>query len=189
MNELISRRGKLKGQLTRLASYLMDITSNGNGIDTDQVRIRAEKARETWDDFQQIQESIESEGSRENFDANRVEFEELYYENIAKCERLIRELSALLTNANTSLCANSTLHVQHHQNNIKLAVLQIPTFSGVYTEWAPFYDLYQALNNNATLSDVQTFFYLRSALAGDAENVIQSLQTTADNYKVTWDSR
>lgn len=48
MNELIIRRGQLKGQLTSLLTYLRDNTIT---IDIDQIRIRAKKARETCDDF------------------------------------------------------------------------------------------------------------------------------------------
>lgn len=72
---------------------------------------------------------------------------------------------------------------------MKLAALQIPTFSGVYTEWVTFYDIFLALvHSNKSLSNIQKFFYLRSVLLRDAKNVVKRLQTTADNYQGVWES-
>jgi hypothetical protein len=36
------------------------------------------------------------------------------------------------------------------------------------------------------MSEIQKFFYLREALEGDAEKSLQCLGTTAENYKIAW---
>lgn len=201
MNELISRRGQLKGQLTRLATYLRDNTNYVDQIDVDQIRLRAEKARETWDDFQEVQAQIEAIEITAETESYRVDFEDLFYKNLALCDRLVKEYSSVSSNVSAELhngeaggtpvisASQSGSGPQSVHSAIKLAALQIPTFSGIYTEWATFYDIFVALvHNNASLSDVQKFFYLRSALTGDAGHVIQCLQTTSDNYRVAWES-
>lgn len=58
---------------------------------------------------------------------------------------------------------------------IKLAALQIPTFSGEYAEWSSFCDIFNALvrSNNLLIYNIQKFFYLRSSLSGDAEKSVK----------------
>jgi ribosomal protein S17E len=200
LTALITRRGQLKSSLTRLATYIRD---NGNSdVDIDQLKIRAEKGREMWDDFQHVQSQIEElNGVDDNTERYRNEFEELYYINLAKCEKLLREAASRaastlsngvagnVTPTISDYAASRDNSVQSVQSTVKLAALQIPEFSGRYTEWASFYDIFTALiHKNESLDDVQKFFYLRSALTGDAENVIKCLQTTSNNYKIAWDS-
>jgi hypothetical protein len=93
LTALITRRGQLKSSLTRLATYIRD---NGNSdVDIDQLKIRAEKGREMWDDFQHVQSQIEElNGVDDNTERYRNEFEELYYINLAKCEKLLREAAS-----------------------------------------------------------------------------------------------
>lgn len=71
----------------------------------------------------------------------------------------------------------------------KLSPIEIPKCSGIYSEWRSFFDMFTALiHNNAVLSDVQKFFYLRFALSGDAENSVQRYQTTSENYHLALQS-
>jgi len=72
---------------------------------------------------------------------------------------------------------------------VKLAPIEIPKFSGIYSEWKPFFDMFTALvHSNDKIDDVQKFFYLRAALSDDAENVVKCFQTTAENYHIAWNS-
>lgn len=117
----------------------------------------------------------------------RGEFEELFYRNLAKCEKLIRSLysyaassaGSTVASSNASLNLNvagrdDTLHMI--QSAVKLTTFQILVFAGVYTDWQTFYDIFSALiYNNGSLSKVQQFFNLRSSLTGDAEKVIKYL--------------
>ncbi|CAI6364314.1 unnamed protein product [Macrosiphum euphorbiae] len=111
MAALISRRGQLKGQLTRLNTYVKDL----NGVELEQLTIRREKANIVWKDFEEVQTQIEEENgmSTEN-------------ETYSTQQRLI--------------------------------------------------------------DDVQKFFYLRASLSGEAENCVQCMQTTSENYHKTWKS-
>ncbi|XP_022162437.1 uncharacterized protein LOC111028196 [Myzus persicae] len=72
---------------------------------------------------------------------------------------------------------------------VKLAPLEIPNFTGIYSEWSAFHDIFCALvHQNSSLTDIQKFFYLRSSVSGDAQKTIHFLDTTSDNYKIAWDA-
>lgn len=193
---LIVRRGQLKGQLTRIANYIRD---NNEKPDIDQITVRLEKTTEAWHDFQQVQTQIEEEGeTADESEKYRKGFEELYYDNVAKCNKMVRAAAPGVTsnspsNRTSSFSTNDDInsHSNLHpvQSALKLAAIEIPKFTGVYTEWAAFYDIYMALiHENKSMGDIQKFFYLRSCLGGDAEKVIQCLQTTAENYQAAWKS-
>jgi len=53
---LVARRGQFKGQLTRLSTYIKENVEN---VDVEQVILRKEKAKEVWQDYEQIQTEIE----------------------------------------------------------------------------------------------------------------------------------
>lgn len=73
------------------------------------------------------------------------------------------------------------------QPMVKLPAIDIPTFSGKYDEWAPFYDIFVALiHTNKNLTVIHTFYYLRSFLSSEAKECIKCLETAAVNYEAAW---
>lgn len=75
------------------------------------------------------------------------------------------------------------------QFNVRLPVINLPDFSGKYTEWLPFYDAFQSLiNNNPSLDDCQKLHYLKSCLKGEAFRAVESLSISSDNYRSAWDT-
>lgn len=85
---------------------------------------------------------------------------------------------------------NKSMHgdnVKYHSSDVKLPRIAIPTFSGNYTEWQSFYDLFTSLiHNNNHLDDVQKLHYLKSSLSGDAETLLRGVAVTAENYLEAW---
>lgn len=70
---------------------------------------------------------------------------------------------------------------------VKLPRITIPTFSGSYTEWQSFHDLFIALiHKNKSLEDVQKLHYLKSNLSGEAEALLRQFAITGDNYQEAW---
>ena len=68
---------------------------------------------------------------------------------------------------------------------LRLPKLNLPTFSGSYTEWMSFFDLFNAaVNSNTQLSDSEKFNYLRACLKGDAAKLICSVSITDANYAI-----
>lgn len=131
----------------------------------------------------------------------RSEFKDLFYVNIAKCEKLPREItgrttSIILNSVSDNVSSNISNYVTSRENNVKsvqsavkLGALQTLKFSGTYTELASSSDiLITLIHKNKSLTDTQKLFYLRSSFTGDAELFIKCLRTTAINYQIVWDS-
>ncbi|KOC60081.1 hypothetical protein WH47_09452 [Habropoda laboriosa] len=71
---------------------------------------------------------------------------------------------------------------------IILPAIQLPTFSGNYSDWLKFRDSFISfVHENEVLSNVQRFHYLNSSLKGSVVRVIQSLGVSEANYKLAWE--
>ena len=69
------------------------------------------------------------------------------------------------------------------QAMVKLPKLQIEKFSGDPKEYSSFRDAFMiAIGDNKGLSKIEKFTYLRSYLSGEAENSINGLAATSENY-------
>ncbi|XP_016664857.1 uncharacterized protein LOC107885697 [Acyrthosiphon pisum] len=72
---------------------------------------------------------------------------------------------------------------------IQLAAISLPTFSGIYSEWPTYYDIFGVMvHKNDQISDIQRLFHLRASLSGEAAQVIQGIEITAANYSIAWES-
>lgn len=66
--------------------------------------------------------------------------------------------------------------------------MSLPEFDGNYDQWLNYRDTFKALiHDNATVTDIQKFYYLRSSLKDTAAEVICSLTASAENYKIAWE--
>ncbi|XP_055678197.1 uncharacterized protein LOC129786957 [Lutzomyia longipalpis] len=69
----------------------------------------------------------------------------------------------------------------------KLEPLKVPTFSGVYSEWKSFQDLFTSIvHNNTHLTGAQKMHYLKLALQGEASLTIAHFGISDENYSVAW---
>ncbi|XP_045455981.1 uncharacterized protein LOC123665764 [Melitaea cinxia] len=74
----------------------------------------------------------------------------------------------------------------HHEKSTPQ--IDLPTFTGKYTQWPTFYDLYvESIHNNNLITKTQKMQHLKSKLRGDAERIIQHLTISADNYDTAWE--
>lgn len=73
------------------------------------------------------------------------------------------------------------------KSEIRLPRLSLPSFSGDYSEWTTFFDLFKCtVDQNMTLTNAQRLQYLKSVLKGEALNLIQHFSITNDNYVDAW---
>ncbi|GFV26305.1 uncharacterized protein TNCV_4029481 [Trichonephila clavipes] len=73
--------------------------------------------------------------------------------------------------------------------NINLPKLHINKYSGNYSEWLDFYNLFESsIHNNNRLSKVDKFNYLKSYLCGNALACINGFPISDDNYDRALDS-
>ena len=65
--------------------------------------------------------------------------------------------------------------------------INLPTFDGRYSEWAPFHDLFVSLViKDTSLSNVDRFHYLRGCLKDEAADLIRNIKTTESNFERAW---
>lgn len=178
LKTLISKRGHIKSSLTRYSNYLDE-----NQDKISQLQLRVPKIEETWSEFGDIQTQIELiKATAEQFQ-EREKFETTYFNLLDNYQKaIVPKTMAAFNNANQS-SSTSTVSDSH----IKLPTINLPTFSGSYDQWIPFYDTFCSLiQNNNSLTNIQKFHYLRSSLKGDATQTIDSLGISSDNYEVAW---
>lgn len=170
------RRSQLKAQLTKFQTYINNVDVENNIM---QIRIRLEKIKELWTEFDIVQNKIEAlDTSNEQLD-HRDTFVDSYFDIVAKAETMVQS-SNLVNDINRLSIPES--HAQIGGPVIRMKPLELPTFSGKFEEWSTFKDLFSSMvHANPTIVDVQKFVYLRMYLCGDALALIQNLATTGDN--------
>jgi hypothetical protein len=191
LKHLIMQRGQLKSWF---AKFMQEVRGKE---DVNQVKIRKAKIEDIWSEFEKVQSSIEVEGNMSEQESYRIEFEETYFQTIAEAENCIQssekeeaknERNEFTGYTRDTIRDNEQISsLPKNKAPVKLAALNIPTFSGNYEEWSAFYDIFTALiDKNPVLLSIEKFFYLRNALSGEALNCVSCLETTAKNYEIAW---
>ncbi|XP_058828273.1 uncharacterized protein LOC131688138 [Topomyia yanbarensis] len=72
---------------------------------------------------------------------------------------------------------------------VKLPELKLPTFGGHLRDWITFRDTFKNLiSDNAQLTEIDKFTYLRTSLSGEALQEIGSIELSVANYSIAWKS-
>ncbi|CAI6376958.1 unnamed protein product [Macrosiphum euphorbiae] len=151
-----------------------------------QIKIRLEKIKELWTEFDVVQNNIEAlDTSNEQLDY-RDTFVNLYFDIVAKAETMVQGSNVVIGINRLSIPGNLA---QGGDRAIKMKPLELPSFSGKFEEWSTFKDLFLTMVHlNPTIAGIQKFVYLRMYLCGDALVMIQNLATTGDNYSIAWNT-
>jgi len=180
---LKKQRSIIKASCTRTNIYVNSITLVTPSVAA-QLEKRKLKLDQYWLDYNAIQSQLEVLNENETND--RVAFEEAYYTLSAKIRELLFATGPLVRTviaaspSNVSDTRDSIVHV-------RLPKLNLPTFSGKYDEWFPFFDAFNSIiHSNMLLSNVQKLQYLRASLSSEASDVINSLEISDLNYEVAW---
>ncbi|CAK1603670.1 unnamed protein product [Parnassius mnemosyne] len=156
------------------------------------VTSRLDSLEVYWKDFKCLHQKIIQETSKEErkscyyFDYEVYDhFEELYYTYKGELRNALQKLQPDTDTENKAQQLEQRLCQK--PSDTKLPRITIPIFSGDYTEWQSFHDLFLALiHKNDTLEDVQKLHYLKSNLKGDAEVLLRQFAITGENYAEAW---
>lgn len=188
-----ARRGQIKSKLTRFKTYLDTTFQVSNNILELAKRLEKVEAQ-CWSEFDNIQSEIESLDSDEANGQERDSFENLYFELVSVAQEYIDKstIKPISTPSNIPISTSSAITPQNINisapQQINLPLLNLPHFKGSYSEYTQFHETFDSLiNKNVSLDDVQKFHYLISCLEGEALNLVQSLEVSAQNYKVALD--
>lgn len=176
------RRAVVKSSCTRINTYVDAIRAVTPSIIA-QLEERKLKLDDCWVEYREIQSQLEQHDENETSD--RTGFEDAFYVLSARIREIIRPVS--LPRSASSTPASQISNQSDSQTNIRLPKLNLPTFSGKYDEWFPFFDSFNSIIHlNTSISNVQKLQYLKSSLTGDASNVISALEISELNYEVAW---
>ncbi|KOC61205.1 hypothetical protein WH47_07104 [Habropoda laboriosa] len=113
-------------------------------------------------------------------------FETAIFGTLANVEKFIN--SSRDTQASAPSPTVSASESIARQVTPQLPTIVLPSFDGNYNDWLRFRDTFESLiHSNSSLSDIQRFHYLNSALRGPAVRAIQSLGVSDVNYKLAWE--
>ncbi|KAG8231200.1 hypothetical protein J437_LFUL011314 [Ladona fulva] len=78
------------------------------------------------------------------------------------------------------------VHHSPSSQRCSLPKIKIPQFSGEFTDWEAFRDLFKSIVHDRDISPTEKFSYLKTALSGDALALISSVPFGTAYYPVTW---
>ncbi|XP_043481644.1 uncharacterized protein LOC122510805 [Leptopilina heterotoma] len=77
---------------------------------------------------------------------------------------------------------------QQPGSTVKLPQINLPEFSGQFSQWQVFKDSFNSLIiENSSLNNLAKLHFLKSSLSGDALDLIFNIKTTSDNFKIAWE--
>ncbi|CAH2090035.1 unnamed protein product [Euphydryas editha] len=118
------------------------------------------------------------------------DMQDMFQELFIQYKATLKEYIVLATphTATMDTRENSLATSKLNNSEVHLPRIQLPHFSGKYTEWQSFYDMFLSLiHENNTLSPVQKLHYLKSSLSGEPEMLLRNFPTTSANYKEAWE--
>ena len=135
----------------------------------------------------------------ENLDKTHVYFstflydlvEDSFYNRKEEFKNILEGLKAntaavAASNSNAATVLPSSAQTTHISLQ-SLPKLDLPKFSGKFSDWENFRDVFRAvIHRREDLSPVMKLHYLRTHLSGDALEKIKSLPILGDNYERAW---
>ncbi|XP_046625025.1 uncharacterized protein LOC124307430 [Neodiprion virginianus] len=71
----------------------------------------------------------------------------------------------------------------------RLPRIELPTFSGNYSDWKSFHDLFTSIvRENSQLSEVGKLHYLKTSLTDEPSQLIKNIALTAENFPRAWET-
>ena len=101
-------------------------------------------------------------------------------------DKLLREIEKLKVETDYKRLQMDKLKKEDVEKNVqtvKLPRLNLPTFSGKFTDWPSYWDSFTAMiHGNVSLSKIDKFKYLMSSLEGDAKDTLLGFNLTDAQY-------
>lgn len=124
-------------------------------------------------------------------DVDKEDHEQFFEDSYFKC---MAQARSLIEGANVSLNATQVsgrLSESSSNSNsaVKLPIIELSKFNVEVSSLLSFKNMYLSIiHENTNIADVQKFHYLRAALEGTAQEVINSITFSAMNYNIAWES-
>jgi transposase InsO family protein len=177
-----SLKRKLATIKTRVTKFKNFITIPQNQNKYIEVKNRLKDIIPCLQEFRDLHSQILEIDESQITDDELTQFEDEFYAVTSDAEALApSNVSA------TAETLNSPSQIRPDAPPVKLPDISIPKFNGLFTEWIGFRDSFSSLiHENASLSAIQKFHYLKGSLIGDASQTIAHLAPSMNNYSSAW---
>lgn len=145
--------------------------------------------------YNEISPIVEGTSQEQVHSQDRDEFEATYYELIASVKKFIASAKPTASQAVSSAATSLQQSASFDNANgllgarVKLPVITLPTFDGSFDDWLKFRDTFKfMIHTKKTLSNIEKFHYLNSAVKGDAARCIEALGISHNNYELAWNT-
>ena len=170
-------RGRIKGSMTRLENAFENVNTKND------VTIRLQRLDDLFKDFLKLDSCLSDE------DSELAEFEDRYFELKSKFQNKLDSLnpspqiiSNVMPNVSQMVANNS-----QNTNNIRLPKINIPVFSGKFSEWTNFKDMFvSTVHSQANLSNIEKFQYLKGLLLKKPASLIKHIPLSNKAYQEAW---
>lgn len=154
------------------------------------VETRLELLESSWQSFHENHKKLYESHSSEEIDESTYVTAEVYdkTEDTYICYKsLLKTVRNKLVSKSEKPQHNPSASTADKQSAVKLPRISIPTFSGKYSEWTTFRDLFISLvHKNESLDNVQRLHYLKGHLSGEAAQLVRHTPVTDANYNECW---
>ncbi|XP_073950857.1 uncharacterized protein [Choristoneura fumiferana] len=154
------------------------------------VDARLEALEKLWQQFSSMHEKLVAESSQTELEKS-VYVTQAIYDATDECyldykcalKTTLSTLTPLPSSESSPQSSSSTSKTMQ----VRLPKITIPVFSGQYSEWISFRDLFVSLiHDNADIDDVQKMHYLKGHLRGEAEQLLRHIPITNSSYQQCW---
>lgn len=156
VSQLLRKRARVKGDLTRMQTYI-----EAGELDIHEVTVRYEDLLNIKLKYENIQEQLEIVDSTD-YAEDCEAFQKRFFYVKARFHEFLNPVVQTVKSRHSSRDSSqeSSPSIDRRRlntSNIKLPVIQLPSFDGNYSQWLSFKDTFEALIiSNNQLTDVQT---------------------------------
>ena len=184
-----------------MSRAFINLKKKGEQNTRGQIETRLTKLDKRWEAMKELHEKITALKTTANASVNYfkenfiADAEETYLDERAKFVDALLALEAASrntagsgnqTNANGSGTQPNAIE-PHPTSRRKMPQINMPNFSGNYSEWTSFKDYFTTLViQNMDISNVERLHYLKASLSGDAAQTIKNISITDANYTRAW---
>ncbi|XP_059225708.1 uncharacterized protein LOC131997872 [Stomoxys calcitrans] len=157
------------------------------------LEVHKEELRNLWLRVRPVYESSMSEVSRSDENAKvdietlKARYQTAYQTYVSSISRICEQIElkrAISTASSAPVVQNSDIGLH---SNVHLPPCDIEAFSGDYSSWPSFRDLFTALYvRNARLSSVEKLFHLNNKTRGEALEIVRKAPLTNEGFDVAW---
>uniref|UniRef100_A0A6P7H3X1 Uncharacterized protein LOC114346677 n=1 Tax=Diabrotica virgifera virgifera TaxID=50390 RepID=A0A6P7H3X1_DIAVI len=178
MEDLKKKRTPLKAKITRIENWLSQKASTEK--DALQFQFRQTELKTCFLKYEEIMDQIDEIDEAGTEAEDRVTTEQKYFSILAGLQRKMDELLF----GPPPLRSNST-QLTVATAKVRLPEITMQTYSGSFSEFNSFYQLFEAaIVNNEELNNVQRFIYLKSFLRNEPLQLIDNIEVIDENFDI-----